>query len=145
LGIRRYQLMILAYLRNPDFIKPDYPNGIKSRLREELFIKAAALEFAKEMSLVNLSNMQTYFSCSKTEKVKKELLDSIYEISSRIEGVFSFQFGPTQQRRTENSREKMAKAVQLLAKKGMLSESTSFTLDQVHAIIEEYRNNKDKK
>jgi hypothetical protein len=137
--------MILAYLRNPDFIKPDYPNGLKSRLREELFIKAAALEFTKEMNLVNLSTLNTYFSCAKTEKVKKELLDSIYEVVGRIEGVFSFQFGPTQHRKLENSRDKMAKAVELLSKKGMLSESTSFTLDQVHAIIEEYRNNKDKK
>ncbi len=133
--------MILAYLRNPELISPDYKNGIKSRLREELILKAEALEFSKEFQKVKLGALQAFFvSC--TGESKKTTLDSIFEALDRIEGAFSFVFGPPAAVRVEQSRERTVKILELLNKKGLVGVQDGFTPEKVREIIEQYRNSK---
>lgn len=131
--------MILAYLRNPDFIKPDYPHGKKSRLREELFIKAAALQESRDLNIVHLDSLRTYFSSAVSKDAKTELLDSIYNTVSIIEGTYSFEFGTPRHKRLENSRTKMVKAFEILMKKGLVGPSDGFTPEKVREIISEHR------
>jgi reverse gyrase len=133
--------MILAYLRNPDFIKPNYIHGTKSRLREELFIKTAALEFSKEMNSVKINVLRTYLTLSEGDS-RSELLDNIVDTLERIEGTYSFEFGASRVARLESSRSRMVKAVELLNKKGLVGVSDGFTPEKVREIIEDYRKNK---
>lgn len=133
--------MVLAYLRNPDFIKPNYEHGTKSRLREELFIKTAALDFYKEMNTIKLDVLQTYLKVSSGDG-RNELLDQIMDSIERIEGTYSFNFNKTKESRTNSSREKLAKAFELLEKKGLVGANAGFTTEKLHEIIEDYRTKK---
>lgn len=133
--------MVLAYLRNPDFIKPNYPHGTKSRLREELFIKTAALEFYKEMSHLKLDVLQTYLKVSSGSN-RDELITNIVDTMERIEGTYSFNFNKSREIRVAKSREKLAKAFEILEKKGLVGENAGFTPEKVHEIIEDYRKKK---
>ena len=133
--------MILAYLRNPDFIKPNYPHGTKSRLREELFIKTAALEFSKEMQTLKVDVLRTYISLSSGD-ARNDLMDNIVDTLNRIEGTYSFEFGASRASRLETSRNRLVKAVEILEKKGLVGVSDGFTPDKVREIIEDYRKTK---
>lgn len=130
--------MILAYLRNPDFIKPNYAHGTKSRLREELFIKTAALEFSKEMQTLKVDVLRTYLTLSEGD-ARNDLLDNIVDTLNRIEGTYSFEFGASRASRLENSRNRLVKAVEILEKKGLVGASDGFTPEKVREIIEDYR------
>jgi hypothetical protein len=134
--------MILAYLRNPDFIKPDYKYGIKSRLREELFIKAAALEFAKEINSCKILTLGPIL-CSAAVDARKDLINEVMDSLFKIQDTYSFTLGQNRRNRIESSREKMIKAVQLMHKKGLMN-TDSFTLEKVHEIIKEYKESKNK-
>lgn len=130
--------MILAYLRNPEFIKPTYLHGTKSRLREELFIKTAALEFSKEMNTIKVDVLRTYLTLSEGD-ARSDLLENIVDTLQRIEGTYSFEVGASRAARLENSRSRMIKALEILDKKGLVGASDGFTPDKVREIIEDYR------
>jgi hypothetical protein len=135
--------MILAYLRNPDFIKPDYKYGIKSRLREELFIKAAALEFAKEINSCKILALGPILSSASID-ARKELIEQVMDSLFKIQDTYAFTLGQERKNKVESSREKMVKVLELLDKKGLMS-TDGFTPEKVHEIIKEYKENKYKK
>jgi hypothetical protein len=134
--------MILAYLRNPDFIKPDYKHGLKSRLREELFIKTAALEFAKEINNSKIWALGPILSSAATDS-RKELISEVLDALFKIQDTYAFTLGQSRKNSVENSREKMVQVLELLNKKGVVS-TEGFTPERVREIINEYKEKKSK-
>jgi hypothetical protein len=132
--------MILAYLRNPEFIKPDYKYGFKSRLREELFIKTAALEFAKEINHAKILTLGPVLASAGSES-RKELINEVMDSLFKIQDTYSFTLGQNRRTRLESSREKMVKVLELLNKKGIVS-TDGFTPERVREIINEYKASK---
>lgn len=137
--------MILAYLRNPDFIKPNYENGLKSRLREELFLKTTALDFSRDMQEIKLNVLGDFLGAASGKDARKDILDSIYDAVDRIEGIYSFEFGASRGRRIETSRERAVQLLEILNKKGIITQSADFTPEKVREIISEYKEKKTNK
>lgn len=67
----RLRLMLVAYMRG--LLKPDYPNGLSSQIREKFILKALSLELEAD-NLEFYTNVTSSFSSVYDPSQMKEIL-----------------------------------------------------------------------
>lgn len=71
--------MVAAYLRNPSTIPPDFPNGRVSVYRQELLLKATALEKMADKELLRFDYTSRLVGASQSEQGRAELIHQATE------------------------------------------------------------------
>ena len=75
---RRFRLLILAYLRDPNLVKPDYPNGIRSVLRETALLQAVAADLDSNDAVERLK-IESAFMCHIRPDAAKSMMEQFNE------------------------------------------------------------------
>lgn len=71
--------MVAAYLRNPSLIPPDFPNGRVSVYRQELLLKATALEKMADKEVMRFDYTTRLIPASYSEQGRSELIHQATE------------------------------------------------------------------
>ena len=121
---RKFRLIILAYLRDPSLIKPDYPNGVRSVLRENVLLQAVAADMDASEAAERL-HIESAFACHLKPEASYDLMSQFTDSLRTYWDAKELNTGRRQKSATnvKGSATSIVKLYETLEKAGILGDS----------------------
>jgi hypothetical protein len=126
--------MVLAYLRRENLIKPDYPNGLRSRLRETMVLDAIACEGLSKQAMDQLA-IHTALLPILTSQAREEHVNKMLELLSSAKCYSDLDRKKARSILQHEARKSTAEIYEILKKYNYWDKRPDFTPAQYREII----------
>jgi hypothetical protein len=132
--------MLAAYLRDNSLIPPDYPQGFRSIVRQELVLGVMAAEDVARTHQLRFDLTSRLVSASNDAQGRAELMHQVVEAASYISAAKAFNFKGLEALNPMSRSGKMINLHKVLSKHNIVGDdSESFTEDDIRSIMQDLK------